>query len=174
MTEEFFKNRLAAAKWLESEGYPVKRSKFYEDCDAGKVPVNADKTLSSFAVAQYGAAQLKANAGASNFDVVEAAEADLKKKKAEASIAAMKSARMAREEDAFWLPADEAWAAVAALVIQIKSAVRYGLYSKRREIVHAAAGHQDRADELFAFLDALLDDAMNEVAGQEIKIEFSK
>ncbi len=174
MTEEFFKNRLAAAKWLESEGYPVSESQFYVDCDAGKVVVGPGKSVSKFAVAQYGAAKRKALSSAASVDVVQAAAADLKKKQAEADIACMKATRMTREEDAFWLPADEAWAAVAALVIQIKAAVRHGLYSKRREIIHAAAGSQDKADEVFGFLDTLLDDAMNEVAGQEIKIEFSK
>jgi hypothetical protein len=174
MDKDKFKNRLDAAKWLESEGYPVKRSKFYQDCNAGKVPINPDKTISCFEVAKYGILQLKTKVGAYSLDNTDAAEAEVKKKVAEAEIATLKAARLAREEDAFWLPADDAWAAIAGLVIQIKAAVRHSLYAGRREIVQVAAGNQERADEVFGYIDKLIDDALNEVAGQGISIEFGK
>jgi len=170
---EFFKNRKEAFLWLKEEGYPVGRSKFYEDCP-GVVPMNGDKTVSKFLVMQYGEALRRKTGGGDVSTSVEAAKADLRKKNADASTAEYKAQKLAREEDNLWLHADDAYAMLAGLVAAMRSAVRHQIYSHRRELVEIVRGNPDLADQLYQEVEGLLDDGFNEVAGKELKGKFKR
>lgn len=172
---EFFKNRKEAAVWLKEGGYPVSQSKFYNDCP-GVIPVNEDKTVSKFLVMQYGIAQQRKVAGVDGVSIVvsaQAAEADLRKKEADADIAERKASRMAREEDEDWLHAADAWAMLAGLINRMRAASRHHVYSSRREIVEMVKGNQDYADAAYQMIEGLLDEAYNEVAGKgKVEVRF--
>lgn len=168
---EFFKNRKEAYQWLESESYPVGQSKFYQDCP-GLVPMNEDKTVSKFLVMQYGESLRRKTGGGEVSTSVEAAEADLRKKKADASVAEYKAQKLAREEDKLWLYADDAYAMLAGLVAAMRSAVRHQMYAHRRELVEIVKGDKDFADQLYQEVEGLIDDGFNEVAGQNLKGKF--
>jgi hypothetical protein len=170
---EYFENRKKAAQWLEAGGYPVKQSKFYQDCP-GVVPLNEDKTVSKFLVMQYGIAQQRKTAGGDVSTSAEAAEADLRKKIADAGIAEQKERKLGREEDGLWLYADDAYAMLAGLVAGIRSAVRHQAYSRRRELVEIACGNPDKADEVYQEIEGFIDAGLNEVAGGGVKGKFQK
>lgn len=172
---DIFKNRKEAADWLRDNGYPIGQSKFYNDCP-GIVPVNEDKTVSKFLVLQYAMAEQRKIAGGGSASIAvaaDAAEADLRKKQAEAEIAERKARRMAREEDEEWLHAADAWAMLAGLINQIRASSRHHVFSARREIIDIAKGNQDYADAVYQYIEELLDAAMNEVAGKgHVKVDF--
>ena len=170
---EFFKNRKEAFLWLKEEGYPVGQSKFYEDCP-GVVPMNEDKTVSKFLVMQYGEALRRKTGGGDVSTSIEAAAADLRKKKANATLAEFQAQKLAREEDNLWLHADDAYAMLAGLVAAMRSAVRHQIYSHRRELVEIVRGNPDLADQLYQEVEGLLDDGFNEVAGKELKGKFKR
>ena len=170
---EFFKNRKEAYQWLEAEGYPVGQSKFYQDCP-GVIPMNEDKTVSKFLVMQYGESLRRKTGGGEVSTSVEAAEADLRKKTADAEIAERKARKMAKEEDELWLYADDAYAMLAGLVSAMRSAVRHQMYAHRRELVEIVKGDNDFADQLYQEIEGLLDDGFNEVAGKDLKGKFKK
>ncbi len=171
---EFFKNRKLAHDWMVGSGYPVSRGKFYEDCAGGLITINQDKTVSRFQTLQYAVAWQQKTVNPAGVDIPGGAEADLRKKLADADIAESKARKMTREENDLWLYADDAWALLAGLVAQIRSSSRHHMYSSRRELVEIAKGDQDKADELYNAIEGLLDVAMNEVAGKDIKVEFKK
>ena len=169
---EFFKDRNEAAKWLEDEGYPVGKSKFYQDCP-GVVPLHeGGKKVSKFLVMQYGEALRRKTGGGEVSTSVEAAEADLRRKIADAEIAERKARKMAKEEDELWLYADDAYAMLAGLVAAMRSAVRHQMYAHRRELVEIVKGDNDFADQLYQEIEGLLDDGFNEVAGSELRGKF--
>jgi hypothetical protein len=168
---EFFKNRKEAYQWLEAGGYPVGQSKFYQDCP-GVVPMNEDKAVSKFLVMQYGESLRRKTGGGEFSTSVEAAEADLRKKIADAEIAERKARKMAMEDDLLWLYADDAYAMLAGLVAAMRSAVRHQMYTHRRELVAIVNGDPDFADQLYQEIEGLLDDGFNEVAGQELNGKF--
>lgn len=171
---EFFKNRKEAFVWLKGEGYPLGQSKFYDDCP-GVIPMNEDKTVSKFLVMQYGEALRRKTGGGGDVSTsVEAAEADLRKKIADASTAEYKAQKLAREEDNLWLHADDAYAMLAGLVAAMRSAVRHQMYSHRRELVEIVKGDPDLADQLYQEAEGLLDDGFNEVAGKGLKGKFER
>ena len=170
---EFFKNRKEAYQWLDAEGYPVGQSKFYQDCP-GVVPMNEDKTVSKFLVMQYGESLRRKTGGGDFSTSVEAAEADLRKKIADASAAEYRTSKLAREEDNLWLHADDAYAMLAGLVAAMRSAVRHQVYSHRRELVEIVKGDPDLADQLYQEIEGLIDDGFNEVAGKDLKGKFEE
>lgn len=169
---EFFKNRKEAHDWLVVNGYTVSRGKFYQDCESGIVTINPDKTVSRFMVLQYGIAWQQKTVNPAGVDVPGAAEADLRKKIAEADIAERKARKLQREEDNLWLYADDAYAMLAGLVAAMRSAVRHQVYAHRRELVEIVKGDNDFADQLYQEIEGLLDDGFNEVAGKELKGKF--
>ena len=169
---ERFSSRKAALDWLKSRGHKVSQGKFYKDCKAGFPFVQKDGSVSKYQVMVY--AEKLDGQTAPDLTALDAQEFDRRKAAADAEMAEIKAARMRREQDKDWLHADTAWAAVAALVGNLRDAVRHHLYQGRREAVEICGGDQDRAAELFEFIDGTIDGAFNEVAGKEIDITFEE
>jgi len=48
-----FKNRLAVVRYLQDQGYKIKKSKVYKDADAGLLKMQPDGTILEAAVAKY-------------------------------------------------------------------------------------------------------------------------
>ncbi len=168
---ERFANRKQALNWLQAQGYKVSQGKFYQDVAAGAPALHRDGTVSRYAVMQYGQ-QLDIETRGGLLTFGSNAEDEARKIKADADIACMKAARMQRDEDRYWLHADEAWATVAALVGTLRDAIRHHLHEGAREIVHLAGGDQNRSQEVFEGCDQLVAKAFNETAGAEINVEF--
>ena len=134
---EYFKNRKKAHNWLKDEGYKVSQGKFYQDISNNGFPaINADKSVSKYQVMVY-AKQLD---GATTTDLaaIERSEYLHRKEKADAEIAEMKAEKMRREEDALWVPADAAWAAMAATIGNLRYTIRRTIGDKQIKIVEKA------------------------------------
>lgn len=168
---ERFKNKKQALDWLHAQKYVVSNGKFYADCKKGTPPVGKDGSLSRYQVLLYG---LSLERGSVGLEVVNTAEDDARKAKADADMAEMKAERMRRDEDRLWLHADQAWAAIAALVGALRDALRYHVHLAAREIVHAAGGDQERSHEVYELVDEVLARGFNDVAGASLAIEFDK
>lgn len=169
---ERFPKRKKAFDWLKAQGHKISIGKFYGDCDKGFPPLAADGSVSKFDVAMYGRALDKTVLPAQA--ALDKSEDDRRKGKADADIAEMKAEAMRREQDALWLHADDAWAAVAGLVGRLRDAIRHHLYTAAPEVVLVAGGEQDRASEVFERLVVAVDTSFNEVAGESIDVEFAK
>lgn len=172
IASERFKSRKKALEWLRSQGHKVATGKFYQDCNAGFPVVGADKSVSKYQVLTYGLALNKKVQP--DMDALDSREYNLRKAKAEAKIAEIKAARMERESDRLWLHADDAWSLLAGLLGNLRDCVRHHLYTGQREVVFTAVGDQDRSQEVFEFMDSLIDKAFNETAGGSVNIRFEK
>lgn len=170
---ERFATRKAALEWLRANGYKVSQGKFYQDCGTGYPFVNKDGSVSKFQVLEYGQ-RLDLEARSAAAVATATREFDDRKSKADAIAAEIKAQRMQREEDARWLHAVDAWAQVAALLGTLRDNLRHQVTLKRREIVHAAGGDQERCDEVAAFVIGLIDDGFNETAGETIDVTFER
>lgn len=168
---EYFKNRKEAHNWLVAEGYQVSQGKFYQDISRNGFPaLNGDKTVSKYQVMVY-AKQLEEQA-APDLSAIERSENLHRKETAEAQIAEMKAERMRREEDANWLHADAAWSTLAALVGNLRDAIRRALHDDQVAIVQAAGGEVLRAPEVYEQIEATVDRAFNQVAGESIEVQW--
>lgn len=168
---ETFKNRKEAHEWLVEQGYAVSVGKFYQDIKQKGFPVlNADKSLSRYQVAMYGKdLSVEQQPDPSALSRSDAAH---RKESAEAEIAEMKAERMRREEDQYWLHADQAWSVIAGILGNLRDVVRRHQHDSKEEIVKAAGGDIARAPEVFEAMDQVISKAWNEVAGSELHIEW--
>jgi hypothetical protein len=105
---------------------------------------------------------------------IQSKEYAARKEKADAEIAEMKAERMRREENRYWLHAEEAWSDIAAVLIALRDSIRHHLYTGQREIVHHAAGNQDHSQEVFEATDALVSTAFNEISEQSLAVTFER
>ncbi len=169
---EYFKTRKEAYDWLIAEGYKVSSGKFYSDIKNNGFPVvNRDKTVSKYQVMVY--ARQLAEETRPDISAIERSEHLHRKEKADAEMAEMKAEKMRREQDTLWLHADEAWSALAAVVGNLRDAIRREIHSKQVEIVLAAGGETHRAPEVYEHVDGIVDKAFNEVARAGIEVEWS-
>ncbi len=169
-SSERFKSRKKALDWLQGQGHKVSQGKFYQDCKAGFPYVAKDGSVSKYQVMVYAKGLDEQNTP--DLSALDAKEFERRKAQADAEIAEIKAERMRREADSNWLHADEAWAAVAGLVGRLRDTIRHHLHTGQREVVYAAGGEQERSAEVFEVMDALVDKAFNEVAGDSIDITF--
>lgn len=169
---ERFPSRKKGLDWLRSHGHKISTGKFYQDCKAGFPAVADNGSVSKYQVLTYGLALNKQVRP--DIDAMDSREYDLRKSKADAKIAEIKAARMEREADKLWLHADDAWSLLAGLLGNLRDCVRHHLYTGQREVVFTAAGEQDRSQEVFEFMDSLVDKAFNETAGESVNIRFEK
>ncbi len=169
---ERFKNRKQAHTWLESLGYKISKSKFYQDCNDGSPAVAKDGSVSKFQVLTYG--QKLASIIQTESSAINTGEDDARKAKADADMAEMKAEKMRREQDKNWLHADVAWATVAGFMGTLRDCVRHHLYTGQGDIILMAGGDQDRSQDVFGLMDEFVDRAFNEVAGDKIDVVFEK
>ena len=170
---EYFRTRKEAHDWLKEQGFAVSRGKFYADIEQQGFPVlNADKSLSRYQVLVY-ANQLGATKQPDP-SALSRSEFLHRKEKADAEIAEMKAERMRREEDAYWLSAEDAWSAIAALIGNLRDVIRRYLQDAQVDITTAGGGDAGRAPEVFELCDQVVGRAFNEVAGKEIEVEWKE
>jgi len=166
---ERFANRKQALNWLQAQGYKVSQGKFYQDVKAGFPLLHRDGSVSRYQVMQYGQQlDVESRAVAPGL-LAGASEADeARKLKAQADQEEMKAERMRREHDADWLHADEAWAAVAALVGTLRDSLRHHFHTGQGELIHLAGGDPGRGPEVYEGCEEIMARAFNEVcnAGQ--------
>lgn len=175
MTEqaEYFKNRKEAHTWLVEEGFKISIGKFYEDCKQKGFPVvGQDGTVSKYQVSVYGRALTSDQAP--DPSALERSEYAHRKEKADAKMAEMKAERMERDEDALWLHADDAWSALAAVIGNLRDAVRHAVHAAQVDIVQAAGGDVHRAPEVYEHVEQVINGAFNEVARQGIDVQWEE
>lgn len=170
MNADRFVNRKQALNWLRAQGYKVSQGKFYTDCKEGFPEVGGDGSVSKFQVLEYGQQLDVATRSALPGEL--SRENELRKAAAEADIAEMKAERMRREEDVDWLHASTAWAAVAAVVGSLRDALRHHFHLAQGELVQAAGGDLERRHELYEACETAINDAFNEVAGDDLTVDF--
>ncbi|KJS02223.1 MAG: hypothetical protein VR65_06140 [Desulfobulbaceae bacterium BRH_c16a] len=168
---ERFVNRKQALNWLAAQGYKISQGKFYQDCAAGFPELHRDGSISRFQVMQYGQ-QLDVSARSVAPDA--SRENEARKAKADADMAEMKAERMRRDEDAEWLHADQAWAAIAGILGTLRDCIRHHFHAGQNDLVQVAGGDMNRNSEVFEFCDDIVNKAFNEVAGESINVTFEK
>ncbi len=166
---ERFANRKQALNWLQAQKYKVSQGKFYQDCAAGFPSIHRDGSISRYQVMQYGQQlDVETRVGSAVSGSVE--EDDARRAKAEADIKEMQANKMRREEDAEWLHADAAWAAIAGLLGVLKDSLRHHFHAGQGELIHLAGGDPARGPEVYESCEEIMSRAFNEVARME-KIE---
>lgn len=173
--QETFKNRKRAHEWLVDNGFSVAIGKFYEDINAGDkgIAVNPDKTISKYQVLQYGLNHIKKEKRADPLSESRF-EADHRRSVAEAELAEVKARRAAREEDAYWLHAEQAWSVIAGVIGNLRDVIRRHLHDEQVRIVQAAGGDPVRSPEVFEYVDQVVGRAFNEVAGAPLDIQWEE
>ncbi|OGU01143.1 MAG: hypothetical protein A2079_05210 [Geobacteraceae bacterium GWC2_48_7] len=161
---ERFRNRKQAFDWLKAQGYKVSQGKFYGDCEAGSPTVHKDGSVSRYHVMQYGQ-QLDVERKGSDQDSQKSDEADLRKRIAEAEIAERKNDREKRQMDSEWLHRSDALVQMAAIMGKTRAALRRRFYTGYQELIKKCGGDHARGNEVYEYLDNMLRQAFNEVAG---------
>jgi hypothetical protein len=160
MTDERFKNRSEALKWLQLRGQ-ISTGKFYQDCDAGAVQVAADKTISKYQVMEYAErlfgvarqqAPLQDQAAKKDRLEIELLEQKVEKQKLEN-----------RKEDVHWLQKEEAWAQMAAIIGKLRDSLRHQFHVGTVAIITSSAGDQQRGPEVYETAEGLISRAFNEI-----------
>lgn len=166
---ERFANRIQALNWLKAQGYKISQGKFYQDVKAGFPVLQRGGTVSRYQVMQYGQqldVEIRGVASVSGGRE----EHDDRRAKAEADIKEMEATKRRREEDAEWLHADAAWAAIAGLLGVLKDSLRHHFHAGQGELIHLAGGDPARGPEVYESCEEIMARAFNEVARME-KIE---
>lgn len=170
MTDERFKNRKAALTWLQSRGQ-ISAGKFYQDCDAGMVTINPDKTVSKYQVMQYAEKVFGFTR-----QTAPAIEQSQRKENLEIDLLQAKVDRQQlenRKEDDRWMTKEFAWSAVAGLVHKMRSALLHQFHVSQSHIVTLAGGDQARAPEVYEGCEEMLNRAFNEIcAAGHIDVMF--
>ena len=164
---EFFKNRQAALQWLQQRGQ-VSRSKFYDDCNAGLITVQPDKTISKFEVACYAeklfAVTRQTAAGSITLSAQREAD-EARKIKAEAEIKEMQAEELRREKNKKWLYRDEAVSDLAVIIASLQRAFEHRARVAADAIIQLAGGDRSRSfDVSEAVQELVIDAGFNEVA----------
>lgn len=173
MTEERFKNRRKAWQWLVENGFTVSEKKFYNDCDAGLVPVSADKTVSKFAVSEYGR-KLKTPGAATPVAFENSAKKEaLEIEKLQLDVDKRRLEN--RKEDAGWLKKEEAYAQMAGLIGVLRDSLRHQFQIGQTQLIHLAGGDHSRGPELYEGCEELLARGFNELLHSgRIQVMFVK
>jgi hypothetical protein len=159
-TEDRFKNRKEALAWLQSKGQ-ISAGKFYQDCEAGKITVAADKTVSKFKVAEYADRLFNQHKQAPKSVDQEDRKRQLEIEKLEQEV---EKGRLAnRKEDEKWLYKEDAWAQMAALIGTLRDSIRHQFHVGSVAVIHAAGGDAARGPEVYEQTEELISRAFNEV-----------
>lgn len=175
MTEqaEYFKNRKEAHTWLTENGYKISQGKFYQDCKQNGFPfVNQDGTVSKYQVMEYGLSLKEETVP--DLAALKRSENLARKEKAEMVQAEIKAIRLQREEDEFWLHADDAWSALAAIIGNLRDGIRRAVHTDQVAIVLAAGGEVNRAPEVYEHIEQVINGAFNEVAKKGIDVQWEE
>ena len=160
MTEDRFKNRQSALKWLQSRGQ-ISTGKFYQDCDAGLIQIAADKTVSKYQVMEYAErifgftrqqAPLQDQVAKKEKLEIELLEQKVEKQKLEN-----------RKEDAHWLQKEEAWAQMAAIIGKLRDSLRHQFHVGTVAVISSAGGDHQRGPEVYETAEGLISRAFNEI-----------
>lgn len=166
-----FRNRKEAVEWLQVQGYKISTGKFYQDIAAGKkITMALDGTVSKWDTYQYATKELNIATGSATGGTL--AGEQIRKIRAEADMKELQFEIATRERDKHWLHADDAWATLAAVIGTLRDSIRHHLDSGKQRIVEASGGDHARASEVFECCEGIINQAFNEVAGQEINVEF--
>lgn len=159
---ERFTNRKQALNWLQAQGYKVSQGKFYGDCAAGFPAIHKDGTVSRYQVLQYAQQQDVERRGSDRPSSRE--EDEDRKIKADADRSEMQTETMRRELDREWLHADQAWAAIAALVGVIGDALKYEFFKAQGELIHLAGGDVNHGPIVYELCETVIERAMTHAA----------
>lgn len=171
MTDDRFKNRVEALKWLQSRGQ-ISQGKFYQDCEAGMLTIAPDKSVSKYQVMEYAEKVFGfVRQVAPTMDMV-AKKERLEIEKLELEIEKRRIEN--RKEDDRWLPKEEAWAQLAALIGTLRDSLRHQFHVGQSHIIHLSGGDQSRGPEVYEGCEELLSRAFNEVCSGHIDTIFEE
>lgn len=163
-----FKNRKEAFDWLEQQGAPVSRGKFYEDCAAGKVVVFRNKTVSRASVMLY-LIKLQDNPV---YDP-EAGDLSLKKQLLEIRWLEQKVAkgeRDGRADDRRWMLREDSWALLAGVLGMLRQTLDFHINRQAGDLALAVEGRAELAPRMVDMLLLhVVNPAFNDLAGKTLQ-----
>lgn len=167
---ETFENRRDAWKWLRDNGLEMSESTFYRQVGQPGFPsLLSGKRISRLECSEFLRRQLEAKGATVPHQndlkalQLRQAVADTTKKEADASIAQVKAANLARRHDKEWMPRVEAYAIMAALAGLIKEEILHELRHGQLELVAVCQGKEERAPELYEALARRVAAALNRI-----------
>lgn len=171
MSEEYYKNRKEALVWLQQKG-KISQGAFYGYCEQGgytnkigqfyPLVVRPDKTISKFQVMQFAMDFFGTQKAISNEDE-RAADADRRKRIAEAEMAERKNDREKRQFDENWLERPKAIKQMAAILGNSRSAVLRRMHKCYPEIIRRCGGDHTRGNEVYEYLRSVVTDGFNDI-----------
>ncbi len=161
---QVFKNRYAAVKWLQENGYKVRKSKLYKDADAGLLRMESDGTVTIESLRRYidhpeaGIKEHMDTVSAGNDVEVREYHRRAAVAKAEKTELEAKKLRWEMEkEEGKWIPRADLEMEMAARAAVLDQGLS-SLVSVRAEAwIHLAGGNPNRAPDLKAAIAAEVD-----------------
>ncbi|MGD0587114.1 MAG: hypothetical protein ABSA86_15310 [Oryzomonas sp.] len=164
--KQIYKNRADAYRnFVLPQGLPVGQTKFYNDAERLQM-IRIDKTIELASLMAYirTELQLDPTTGQSLVEREQeekSAKLDLREKELKVD----KLEREQRRDDGRWLLRDEAILQMAALIGKLRGACRRRFHPACHELIRKCNGDQSHENEIFEFLDLLLRQSFNDVAG---------
>lgn len=170
VTEKFegsFKTQESARAWILGEGFKVSKAKFNNDCRAGRVSINKDRSVSRISVMQYTETLDKSRVK----QVQAVAPGGVTKEQLEIrklQLEIEKRERENRREDDKWMLKADAFAAMAAIISMIKDGITHHAHNDQEVIVYLANGDAATAPQVYEGVIDIVNKGFNEVAGARI------
>ena len=160
MTDERFKNKAEALRWLQSRGQ-ISHGKFVQDCNAGVITVAPDKTISKYQVMEYAEKVFGFTRQTTSISDMSEKKARLEVEKLEQEVEKGKLAN--RKEDEKWLYKEDAWAQMAAIIGKLRDSLRHQFHVGSVAVITSAGGDPQRGPEVYETTEGLISRAFNEI-----------
>lgn len=179
VNDRVFKNRLEILEYLQDLGYSVQKSKVYNDCNAGILRMQPDKTILESAVQDYirhpesglfKAAELGKKK--------EAEDLTLEKLRVELHNQTLKGEDLQFELDkkrGKYLPRDDFEMELASRAAVLDSGIRHGVTVKAAEMILLVGGDQEKRADFLKTFQLILDEQLNRFSStQTFQVMFLK
>lgn len=172
--ERKLKNRAEAARFLESLGYKVKKSKIYDDFKKGLLRINPDKTINETEVRAY---------AEQNLDRVKSDDGRLDRMTYQQKMQDLKISRLKAEKLQFdidrergrYLLRDEVLTQFAIKWSAIEAVVKHLVQTRAIDWIYAVGGDGKKRDLFVELVHAELDDLLNQLATiDDLKISLNQ
>lgn len=160
-----FKTRMEALKWLQEEGYKIKKSKLYKDADIGILPLQADGSVVASDVRAYAATLNKIKSRPGELDPDYKTKSKKESKKLDVQIQKMQF-DLDRERGKYLLKSDVR-TETAVKIAALEAGLKHFIAINAVDWIYAVGGRAEKRRVLINLFNAGLDELFNEFGNME-------
>lgn len=176
MPEANFKDYKAVLAYAEECGRKVRKTKLYDDVNAGRLKKQPDGSFKRRDVDRYFASLPMAGTP----DIVAERAADRQRRKEEADIRKAEADARTKEFEldvkmGKFVPKEQVHLELAARAVTLAASIKTAFEARALEIIDAVDGNPKKSARLTELLETILDEAFNEYSREmELTVEFEQ